>query len=199
MTKLAVQYLKISEKKPNNYKRTQRRKAVRERKRLESLDYLRRNQFVECKDSSDYYVSKHGEVYSLKSNCKLKPHLLGRGYFYVHINNKTKLVHRLVADAFCEGKSEVNKTVNHIDGNKINNHFSNLEWCSYRYNEQDKRKRLGKSGHGETNPMAKLDKQSVSTIRNLCASGLYGQKDIGRMFKIKQSTVSNIYRNKTWK
>ena len=67
-----------------------------------------------------------------------------------------------------------------------------------KYNEQDKRRRLNMGWYGETNPMAKLDRQSVVTIKNLCASGLYSQKDIGDMFKINQSTVSNIYREKTW-
>ena len=42
---------------------------------------------------------------------------------------KTMLVSRLVAMAFCDGYSE-NMTVNHIDGNPPNNRALNLEWCS---------------------------------------------------------------------
>lgn len=40
-------------------------------------------------------------------------------------------VHRLVAEAFLSDRDE---TVNHIDGNKLNNTLVNLEWVSYSEN-----------------------------------------------------------------
>lgn len=45
-------------------------------------------------------------------------------------NNKTLKAHRLVAQAFIENPLK-RKFVNHKDGNKLNNHVSNLEWCSH--------------------------------------------------------------------
>lgn len=41
----------------------------------------------------------------------------------------TKRVHRLVADSFYDGEHD-GLDVNHIDGNKTNNHISNLEFCT---------------------------------------------------------------------
>lgn len=46
---------------------------------------------------------------------------------------KTWLVSRLVAMAWCDGYEE-GLTVNHIDGNPENNHYRNLEWVSMRDN-----------------------------------------------------------------
>ena len=45
-------------------------------------------------------------------------------------NPHTELLHRLIADAFCEKKNGADE-VNHIDGNKANNVSSNLEWVNH--------------------------------------------------------------------
>ena len=41
------------------------------------------------------------------------------------------LVHRLVAEAFIGLPKDNSYTVNHKDGNKLNNHYTNLEWISH--------------------------------------------------------------------
>jgi hypothetical protein len=43
---------------------------------------------------------------------------------------KAHKIHRLVAEAFLVGEGQIN----HIDGNKQNNHVSNLEFCTQREN-----------------------------------------------------------------
>lgn len=56
-----------------------------------------------------------------------------RGYQTVVIRRKTHMIHRLVAQAFIPNPDN-KPCVNHIDGNKLNNHVSNLEWCSIQEN-----------------------------------------------------------------
>jgi HNH endonuclease/NUMOD4 motif len=48
-------------------------------------------------------------------------------------NTNYVLLHRLVALAFCPGYQE-GYTVNHIDGNKLNNVAANLEWVNHKNN-----------------------------------------------------------------
>jgi len=46
---------------------------------------------------------------------------------------KSLYVHRLVAITYVENSNNL-PIVNHIDGDKNNNHFSNLEWCTQSHN-----------------------------------------------------------------
>lgn len=66
----------------------------------------------------------------------VKPQTINSGYLLAHLlvgqKRYAKLVHRLVAETFLGGiKGE---TVNHKDGNKLNNRVDNLEWASYTEN-----------------------------------------------------------------
>ena len=45
-------------------------------------------------------------------------------------NEHTVLVHRLEAVAFLGGSLNTKMTVNHIDGNRLNNRLENLEWLT---------------------------------------------------------------------
>ena len=88
-----------------------------------------------------YLISDMGNVYST-SKCKImKKRLNQHGYYDIGLDlnnhNKTKRIHRLVAEAFVYNDDPINKTtVNHIDGDRSNNKANNLEWASYSENEK---------------------------------------------------------------
>ena len=46
---------------------------------------------------------------------------------------KTRYLHRLVAEIYVPGYFE-GAHVDHIDCNKFNNHYTNLQWCTSEYN-----------------------------------------------------------------
>ncbi len=71
----------------------------------------------------------------LKPEKELTYTLNNRGYYSVGIMKKTFMVHRLVAKAFIPNPGN-KPQVNHKDGNKLNNHYSNLEWCTAQENIQ---------------------------------------------------------------
>jgi hypothetical protein len=80
---------------------------------------------------NDYLVSNFGRVISMKTGIKkIYNTTLTGSYMRVY---KVGSVHVLVAKLFIE--NPLNKPyVNHIDGNKLNNNVSNLEWCTAKEN-----------------------------------------------------------------
>ena len=63
----------------------------------------------------------------------ITPNISNRGYLRVTILHKHYSIHRLVATYFVANLNN-SETVNHIDGNKQNNIYTNLEWVSYKDN-----------------------------------------------------------------
>ena len=80
-----------------------------------------------------YIVSDTGLIWDIKKDgLKLKKQrITPKGYKTTNIDKVPLLVHRIVMEAF-KGKSDL--TVDHIDGNKLNNSLDNLEYVTIQEN-----------------------------------------------------------------
>jgi len=139
--------------------------------------------------SSNYLISKDGEIMVRKTRKLLKPGINGAGYKCVAIDAVTRSIHVLVARQFINNPDN-KPQINHIDGNKLNNNYLNLEWVTPKENSQHNIK-LGLTTLGSDNHHAKLSEEDVITIRDRLAKGEL-QKDIAKDFNVTQPTISYI-------
>lgn len=107
---------------------------------------------------NDYYVSNDGEVKMCKqeapNDCRTIPTALNGGikgkFQYLGIPTNLlpeKLVHRAVAKLFVHNPDPETKIqVDHINGDKLDNHYTNLEWVTPSENMYRMHARLKEQG-----------------------------------------------------
>lgn len=106
-------------------------------------------------------------------------------------------IHRLVASAFIVNSDNKNQ-VNHIDGNKLNNCVTNLEWCTNKENIMHAVS-IGLSDFvGEKNPRATISEDEVSRIKEFLRFGLK-VCSIRRLMGISESKIQCIKDGKSWR
>lgn len=149
-----------------------------------------------------YAISESGIVVNIKSKKEIAQRKDKDGYFYCMFDNRkgrrsSVRVAQLVIKTFVGDPAENIKdpTVNHIDSNKENNHYSNLEWLERGRNSSIRNSKPV----GEKNGAAVLTEEQVEEICKLLATPGYSTKDISRIFEVDRSTISNIYKRKNWK
>lgn len=84
-------------------------------------------------DIEGYTVYSDGKIFSHKRKRYLSTWINSNGYPTTKVNNRSVPVHRLLAECFIDNPDNLPQ-VNHIDGNKLNNCLTNLEWCTQKHN-----------------------------------------------------------------
>jgi len=112
-------------------------KDEREEVILEKDEIFRNCGIINDRDFSNYEISNYGKVKSLKNNIILKYNDTCDYYTVVLYTIDGKeyrcQINILVGELFVLGKF-AGAVVNHIDENKLNNHYKNLEWITHREN-----------------------------------------------------------------
>lgn len=108
------------------------------------------------------------------------------------------MVHRIVAETFLPNENSHFSIVNHKDGNKVNNHVDNLEWCDYSINNGHAYD-LGLNPKFENHPRSKLKNSEVIEIRRLRQENMLTSTELASMFNVSTTTIKDIVNKKIWK
>ena len=149
---------------------------------------------VKSLDRKIVYGEGNGQYHTKKSQI-LKPTLSG-GYETVSLSGKTFTIHSLVAKHFVKGYQE-GFVVNHIDYNKTNNFYKNLEWITQKDNIKHNKTTL-RGNFGESQKDAKLDSDKVLRIKKLIEDNILSQNKIAKLFDVSPPTISDIKKGKKW-
>jgi hypothetical protein len=143
--------------------------------------------------ASQHFVSVHKERV-------LTPTLNSRGYFEVSAkigDKRPKMsLHRLIAIAFVPGFKD-GLTVNHINGNKLDNRPENLEWVTLSENSKHEWRTGLVDLRGEKAPGHKLTQRQVIHIRRALRAGIPGNS-LSIIAGVDPSTIHLIEKGKRW-
>lgn len=152
------------------------------------------------KENENYSINKKGEIKNNITKKILSPSInKDSGYYQIDLwkNNKSKkyTLHRLIASNFIPNLED-KPTVDHIDGNRLNNDISNLRWATYseqnsRFNtfgvRSEKIKVININGEelifNRIKDVAKYFNCNISNISQMLKKGTFGKRGKTRNYK----------------
>ena len=153
-----------------------------------------------------YAISNYGNVFNIINHFILSQFINGLYYkskFKKEDGSwKDFLIHRLVAWEFVPYRRDINLQVNHIDGNKLNNYYENLEWCTNQENCQHAWRTGLATPHniGIDNDNHILTNEDVHFICKTAEDSNITSYQIAEMLnnKVSPSTIREILRGARW-
>lgn len=151
-----------------------------------------------------YMINEQGQIWSpYRGGRFLTPSLTEKGYYRIvlqtSLGRKTFQVHRLVLETFSPIENCENLEVNHIDGDKSNNHLSNLEWCTGSFNVRHSlENNLKVPAKGTQIASHKLTEDEVLAICDLIQNSNLSLQEIGKQFNVSKHCIFDIKRKKSW-
>lgn len=155
-----------------------------------------------------YEISEHGEVRRMvdggspiaRAGKTLTPNKWGN-YQRVCLHHNGirswQSVHRLVAMAFIGPAPSAEHQVAHYDGDKWNNHFSNLRWATAKENCADK-ERHGTIRRGEDCQASLYTRRQINAVRHAYEFGL-SVDHISAILGTSSSHILRIIKGEVWR
>lgn len=116
-----------------------------------------------------YLISRYGVVVSPRTGV-MKQTIDAQGYFRVNLVYDRKAhgekIHRLVAKLFVPNPHN-SPQVNHLDGDKLNNDWRNLEWCTNKENCRHAWYAIGHRGNNLAKPRAVIRLEDMKVYNSL--------------------------------
>lgn len=147
---------------------------------------------IRLKNLGNYSIRDDGAVWSHISHKFLVPSMRGKYMKHGLVDDECKTrhisVHRLVAETFIPNP-ENKPQVNHIDGNKLNNHVSNLEWATAKENTQHSySKGLQVIPNGDRSPHTKITEAQLAEAQSMFEQGR-SVSSIAREFSVSSACI----------
>ena len=145
-----------------------------------------------CIDS-EYSVSNYGRVKHIFKNHYriISGSLHNDGYRFVTLHGKQIPIHRIVAKHFHNDTYDEELVVNHIDGNKQNNHEKNLEWVS-----QSENIKHSIENNLQPNPVntykGKFTAEQRKEIKCLWDEGILSKRKIAEKYGVSHTCINSI-------
>lgn len=152
-----------------------------------------------------FQISNHGRLITVNGKYLgirfINPFMSSLGYYEISLRqtplNRKVRIHTLVAEHFCTGKTNEICWVNHIDGNKLNNHHTNLEWVTPGDNVRHAVRTGLMDVKGVRHFNNKLTEQQVIELRHRASLG-QTHKSIAAIFGINRRHVGDIVNGGCW-
>ena len=155
-----------------------------------------------------YIVNDSGEIRNINTGNYIKKSIGRDGYVKVSLMKKSGgttyvMLHRLLMMAFKPVNNMEKLQINHIDGNKKNNNFNNLEWVTAKENIQHAIKTHLTNFdylYGEKTNFSHYKEEDAIKVIELLKTNKYTDKQISAITGYPVSSfIARIRRKETWK
>lgn len=149
-------------------------------------------------DYAGYFVSDCGRVWSTRTRPAriLKPHLNQEGYLKVHLAVGDFSIHQMVLTAF-DKPCPPGMQTRHLDGNRTNNHISNLAWGTAQENADD-RARHGTDKSWRQHRNTRLSAEEVKAMRAERENGA-SLAELSEKYQVRLSHIVRVVKGRSWK